>query len=407
MTDHPSPASFVPAARGPLAAGLALLLASACSAPPPPAAPPPVVPVKAMTIVERTADITSEYVGEVRGSEEVEVRARVTGVMLSKHFVDGTIVKKGDLLFRVDDREFRNQLAQARANVAEVETLLVQARQDVARYTPLVKTQAISRQMYDNAVAAENQAAARVEAVKAGIAAANLAIEYAQVRAPITGRIGEALLLPGGLVAAGNTALARISQDHPAWVYFSVSEQQLLEFTRRFAAAADRAAAVERIRHVRLTLADGTEYPEVGSINFADRAIDPKTGSYTLRAQFANDTGLLRPGQYARIRLVADRIEKALLVPDRAVQEQLGSYFVTVVGAGDKAELRSVTLGPRTGSAVIVTSGLKSGERVVVEGTLKARPGMALKVETITEADLARPAGAGTPTATQTAGAAK
>ena len=372
------------------AAGL-LLLCSACSAPPPAAAPPPPVAVKAMTVIERTTDITSEYVGEVRGSEEVEVRARVTGVMLSKHFVDGSIVKKGDLLFRVDDREFRNQLAQARANVAEVETLLAQARQDVARYTPLVKTQAISRQIYDNAVAAEHQAAARVEAVKVGIASANLAIDYAQVRAPITGRIGEALLLPGGLVAAGNTVLARISQDNPAWVYFSVSEQQLLEFTRRFAAPADRAAAVERLRQVTLTLADGSEYPLRGTINFSDRAIDPKTGSYTLRAQFDNVSGLLRPGLYGRIRLVADRVENALLVPDRAIQEQLGSYFVTVVGAGDTAELRTVTLGPRTGSYVVIASGLRRGDRVIVEGTLKARPGTALKVEAITEAALAAP----------------
>lgn len=345
-----------------------------------------------MTVIERTTDIASEYVGEVRGSEEVEVRARVTGVLLSKHFTDGSLVKKGDLLFRIDDREFRNQLAEARANVAAAETLLVQARQDVARYTPLVKTQAISRQIYDNAVAAENQAAARVEAVKAGIAAANLAIDYAEVRAPITGRIGEALLLPGGLVAAGNTVLARVSRDDPAWVYFSVSEQQLLEFTRRFAGPAERAAAVERLRQVTLTLADGRAYALPGAINFGDRAIDPKTGSYTLRAQFDNASGLLRSGLYGRVRLVSDRVENALLVPDRAIQEQLGSYFVTVVGAGDKAELRTVTLGPRTGSYVVIASGLARGERVVVEGTLKARPGTTLKVEAITADALTRPA---------------
>lgn len=383
---------------------LPLFLVAACSKPAPPAPPPPVVAVKAMPVIERTTDIANEYVGEVRGSEEVEVRSRVTGVMMSKHFVDGSIVKKGALLFRVDDREFRVQLAQAQAQVAEAETMLQKAREDVARYAPLVKTQAIARQIYDNALAAEKQAAARVEAVKAGISAANLAIEYATVTAPITGRIGEALLMPGGLVAAGNTVLAKISQDNPAWVYFSVAEAQLLEFTRRFAAPVDRAAALERLKRVTLTLADGSEYPLPGTINFGDRAIDPKTGSYTLRAQFDNTGGLLRPGLYGRIKLISDRVEKALLVPDRAVQEQLGQYFVTVVGAGEKAELRPVKLGARTASYVIVTSGLKAGDRVVVEGTLKARPGTTLQVSPITEAELADTTAAA---AAPAAGAAK
>jgi membrane fusion protein, multidrug efflux system len=342
-----------------------------------------------MPVIERTTDIATSYVGEVRGSDEVEVRARVTGVLISKHFVDGALVKKGDLLFRIDDRAFRNELAQAEARVAEAETLLVKAREDVVRYTPLVKTQAISRQIYDNAVAAEQQAAARVEAVKSGIAAANLSIEYATVRAPISGRIGEALLMPGGLVTAGNTPLAKVSQANPAWVYFSVAEAQLLQFTRRYAAPSAREAAMDRIRNVSLVLADGSEYPLPGTINFGDRAIDPKTGSYTLRAQFDNPDGLLRPGLYGRVTLVGDRIENALLVPDRAVQEQLGTYFVTVVGAGDKAELRTVTLGPRTGSYVVIASGLTPGDRVVVEGTLKARPGTLVKATPITEAELA------------------
>jgi membrane fusion protein (multidrug efflux system) len=353
------------------------------------------VEVKVMTVTERTTDVSADIVGEVRGSVEVEVRSRVSGILMTKQFVDGAIVRKGDVLFRVDDREFRNQLAEANARVAEAETLLQKAREDVARYAPLVKTQAISRQIYENAIASENQARARVEAVRSGIAAANLSIEYAVVTAPITGRIGEALLQPGGLVAAGNTVLAKISQDNPAWVYFSVAEAQLLNFTRRYADPQAREAALARIREVSLTLADGTAYPLKGRINFGDRAIDPKTGSYTLRAQFDNPSGLLRPGLYGRITLLTDRVEKALLVPDRAVQEQLGSYFVTVIGAGEKAELRTVTLGQRTGSSVIVSSGLKAGDRVVVEGTLKARPGMTVKATAITDADLAGTAGAG------------
>ena len=376
------------------------LVVSGCTDAPPPPPPPAAVDVKVMTVVERTTDVSTEIVGEVRGSEEVEVRARVSGILLSKHFVDGSVVRKGDVLFRVDDREFRNNLAEANARVAEAETVLQKAREDVARYAPLVKTQAISRQIYENAIASENQARARVEAVKAGIAAANLSIEYTVVTAPITGRIGEALMLPGGLVAAGNTVLARVSQDNPAWVYFSVAEAQLLNFTRRYAEPLAMEEAMARIREVSLTLADGTAYPITGRINFGDRAIDPKTGSYMLRAQFDNPSGLLRPGLYGRIRLMTDRVENALVVPDRAIQEQLGSYFVTVVGAGDKAELRTVTLGPRTGSLVVISNGLKPGERVVVEGTLKARPGTPLKATPITDAELAgtAPAPAAAPT---------
>ena len=365
------------------------LVLGGCSRQPAGGMPQLPVEVKAVTVEPSSTIMYADKVGEVRGSQEVDLRARVGGVLLQQHFVDGSLVEKGQLLFTIDAREFRAQVASARARVASADANLYRARQDVARYEPLLADEAISRQVYDNAVAAAQQAQAEVEASRAALQEAQLGVEYAEVRAPLHGRIGVAQVFPGGLVTAGQTLLAPLSSDDPAWVYFSISEAELLDFEKRNGNQ-PRAADDARLK-VRLILSDGNEYPLPGRINFGDRALDPTTGTYKLRAEFPNPEHKLMPGLFARVRATGAKLDNALVVPDRAVQEQLGRFFLTVVGEGDKAELRPVTLGPRFGNRQVIASGLAAGDRVVAEGIQKARPGAQLKVIPVTMEEFDRP----------------
>jgi len=349
------------------------------------------VEVKAVTVAPSSTITYADKVGEVRGSQEVDLRARVSGILLQTHFEDGALVEKGQLLFSIDAREYRAQVNSARAQVASAEANLYRARQDVARYEPLLADEAIARQVYDNAVATARQAQAQVEASRATLQETELGLEYAEVRAPLHGRIGATQVFPGGLVTAGQTELATISADDPAWVYFTISEAELLDFERRMGGR--EVAADDPARNVQLILSDGSVYPLPGRINFGDRALDATTGTYKLRAEFPNPNHALLPGLFARVRATGAKLDNALIVPDRAVQEQLGRYFLTIVGEGDKAEMRPVTLGQRFGNRQVIVGGLQAGDRVVVEGIQKARPGAPLKVVPVKLEDFDRPAG--------------
>ena len=364
-----------------ISASLCALLLSACGNEPAAPVMPP-LPVKAMEVLQRDTAISKELVGEVRGSQEVELRARVSGILTGKHFQDGALVKRGQLLFSIDAREYRAQAAAAEAAASR-------AQLDVERYRPLVAENAISRQVYDNAVAVAKQTRAQADA-------AQLGLDYAEVRAPFDGRIGDADIFEGGLVSAGQTVLASISSAHPAWVYFSVSENDVLDFQRRNGSTEPAEGSVAR--KVRLTLGDGTEYPLEGTINFSDRALDSRTGTYRLRAEFENPDNILKPGMFARIRVNGENLSQAILVPERAVIQQLGAYFVIVVGPENKAVQRPVKPGARVGPLWVIESGLASGDKIVVEGIQKARPGTVLKPIMVTEAQLdAAPAAASRP----------
>ena len=380
------------------AVGLCAFLAAGCGqgSPDMPQAAP--VQVKAITVEPSSTVMYADKVGGVRGSQEVDLRSRVSGILLQKHFADGSLVQEGQLLFSIDAREFRAQVASAEAQLASAEANLARARQDVERYRPLLADEAIARQVYDNAVAAQMQAEAQVNASRAALEETRLGLEYAEVRSPLTGRIGASQVFPGDLITAGQTLLATLSSDDPAWVYFSISESELLEFDKRSAGKEPSVESVDKAsRIVRLILSDGSVYPHEGMINFGDRALDPTTGTYTLRAEFPNPDHKLLPGLFARIRATGVQLQNALIVPDRAVQEQLGRYFVTVVGEGDKAELRPVELGQRFGNRQVVKSGIDAGDRVVVEGHQKARPGTPLEVTEVKLEDFDRPAAAGRP----------
>lgn len=351
----------------------ASILLIACSKDKPPVMP--AMPVKVIEVVQRDTAISKDLVGEVRGSQEVNLNARVSGILTGIHFTEGALVKKGDLLFSIDPREYRAQAAAAEAAASRAEL-------DVVRYKPLLAENAISKQIYDNAVATAKQTRAQADA-------ANLGLEYANVRAPFDGRIGDSDLFVGGLVSAGVTVLATISNANPAWVYFSVSENDLLEFQRKMGTG--ELAADSPARKVRLTLGNGSEYPLEGLINFSDRALDTRTGTYRLRAEFANPDNILLPGMFVRIRVTGENLNNALLVPERSVIQQLGSYFVISVDENNKAVQKPIIPGPRAGAMWVIESGIVAGERIVVEGIQKARPGTLLQPILIKEADLNQP----------------
>src|SRR6056297_641966 len=357
---------------------LGLLLLTGCSPPPEPP-PPPAVGVKAMRVEPAPLQLFREYVGEVSGSRDVVVRSRVGGVLLEKHFRDGALVEEGQLLFTIDSRELQARLSGAEAALGAARANLARAREDVDRYEALLAENAIARQTYDNAVAALEAARAEVEGNAALVEQAALGVEYASIRAPLGGRIGAAQVAVGDLITAGRTALAELSEDDPAWVYFRLSENELLEFIRR--PDAGEAGAGRAAPRVQLIFSDGSTYEHTGVINFTDRALDAGTGTYRLRGEFPNPDHRLIPGLFARIRVQVDELEAAITVPDRAVVQLLGRYFVTVVGADGRAEQRPVETGPRQGGLWVIEQGLEPRDRVVVEGIQKAAPGTPLEVQ--------------------------
>ncbi len=338
------------------------------------------VPVKAMHVLQQDTILYRDFIGEVTGSQVVEVRSQVNGVLLEKHFNDGALVNEGDLLFSIDARELNAELAVAEARLSAARASLAQARQDVERYKPLLEENAIARQVFDNAIAMEEAARAEVNANEALVEQSQVAAAYAEVVAPLTGRVGAAEVSVGDLISAGSTLLVEISDDDPAWVNFNTSETDLLAYLQGDPAS----IRGDEVQEVILTLSDNNEYLYPGRINFSDRALDPHTATYRVRAEFPNPDNLLRPGLFARIRVQGASISDALLIPDRAVTQLLNHYFVTVVDASGKAEQRSVIPAQRAGALWIIQEGLDASDVVVVEGFQKAPDGALLDVTMIT-----------------------
>lgn len=349
---------------------LALLL-SACSETPPPEAPP--VPVRVETVQSRDIPVYKEFVGELVSSRQVTVRPRIGGIFLRQHVADGALVEEGDKLFTIDAQETVEQRDAAEADLAAARAQQARADADVARYEPLLADEAIARQIYDNAVAAAEAAAAGVDARAAMLRQAELAIEYSEVVAPLSGRLGETLVSEGTLVTAGFTALVELAVDNPLWVYINPSASDLSAYVRR---ERERPELSEQLlRNATLLLADGEAYSRTGRINFAERALDPATDTYRLRIEFENPEGELLPGQFVRVRLQTDLYPNTVLIPARAVSQVLDQAFVAVLQPDSTLEQRPVTLGPRIAGDWIIESGLEAGETIVVDGAQKARPG--------------------------------
>ena len=353
---------------------LAASLLASCEVKKEEAPPPPPPEIKVSKVLERDVPVYVEAIGETRGNTEIEIRARVEGFIESVDYKEGQLVKKGDLLYTIDARPFETNLAQTKAQLAESEARLARAHQDVVRYEPLVAKNAISRQEYDNAVAVEQANTAGVEAAKAVVKQAEIDLSYTKVMAPEDGLAGRTEVYAGTLVGRGqSTLLTRISRIDPIRVRFSFPERDYLTFARKRGSGVDANAGSDV--PFELVMADGSVHAQPGKLVFVDRNVDSQTGTIMAEAEFPNPGQIVRPGQYGRVRARIEMRKGAILVPQRAVQETQGTFNVMVV-AGDTTEQRRVETGERVGSLWVITSGLKSGDRVVVEGLQKVRPKM-------------------------------
>lgn len=334
---------------------------------------PPTVEVA--PVVRQDVDVTSEWIGTLDGSVNAEIRPQVEGYVLRRVYKEGSYVAKGALLFEIDPRQFQAALDQANGDLERNQAALAKARLDVERFTPLAAEKAISQEELDNANSALSQAAANVASAKAAVERARLNLTWSRVVSPIDGIAGMARAQVGDLVS-GATLMTTVSTVDPIRAYFSPSEQEYMAWLQHLAPegrAASPPAGDTRL--FALVLADGSTYPERGELAFTDRSVDVKTGTITVAAVFPNPTRVLRPGQYARIRAVTEVRRGALLVPQRAVSELQGTYQVVVVGPENKAEVRPVQTAERVGRLWVIEKGLSPGDRVVVEGLQKARPG--------------------------------
>ncbi len=360
-----------------LAAFALTLIAFGCSKPAPPAPQPPNVQVA--EVIQRDVPIFVEAIGQTRGAEEVEVRARVQGFLESVAFEEGSAVRKGKLLYTIDPREYEAALSQAKGRVAQAQADLARFEQDVARYQPLVEQNALPKQNLDTAVAQANAGRANVEAAQAAVTQAQLNLSYTKIFAPTDGIIGKTEVNVGNLVGQGqNTLLTHISQVETIHVRFTVPERDYLYYARRRQERGGNSAPGASLPF-ELVLADGSVNPHKGRLVFVDRNVDPVTGTILLEAAFPNPGAIVRPGQFARVRAPVDLKKGAILVPQRAVTELQGIYNVAVVGSGDTVEIRMVTPADRIGTLWVIDSGLKAGDRIVVEGLQKVRAGMKVK----------------------------
>jgi membrane fusion protein (multidrug efflux system) len=369
---------------------VAALLAAACGPQTPPAPPP--VDVVVADVVQRDVPITSEWIGTTQGLVDAQVRAQVSGYLISRDYREGSLVKEGDLLFVIDPRPYRAALEAAQGQLGRAQAALTKAEQDVARYTPLAKEGAVSQQELDDAIQARNAGRAAVQSARADLDKAKLDLAFTDIRSPITGIAGIAQAQVGDLVGPSTSEpLTVVSQMDPIQVVFPVSEREYLSYVKRRQAPSEQSQEQSQAGTLRLVLADGSIYPHPGHVTVAGRAVDPKTGTLLLKGEFPNPGNVLRPGQYARVQAVLETRKAALLVPQRAVQELQGTYQVAVVGPDQKVEMRVVEPGPRTDGSWVIDKGLEPGERVIVEGVQKVRTGVAVNPQPATAPAVAAP----------------
>jgi len=389
--------------------------------------PPPTVVVAAVS--QKTVPIYSEYVGQTRADNTVELRARVEGLLQKVYFREGAAVRKGQLLFTIDKRPFeaalqsakalaakavadlaqaqqRTDVLQAQAQLADAQAVLARADQDVARLAPLAKEKAVTEQDLDAAIASQKSAKATVEArlanvtnleaavkytieraraeisaSQARVTQAQLDLSYCDIYSPISGVIGFLQVDEGNLVGRGDaTLLATVSASDPLLVDFSVSEIEYLKLTDP-KTAGDRAGTLR----FDLVLSDESVHPHHGTFKVLDRTVDPATGTMKVEAVFPNPGSYLRPGQFARVRVAVAERENAILVPQRAIQEMQGAKTVLVVDDQNKVAVRTIKLGEKSDKDVVVLDGLNPGERVIVEGMQKVRPGSQVNPSTADE----------------------
>jgi len=333
---------------------------------------PPAPEVSVIEVAPKPVALYNEYVAQTQAPDTIEIRAQVTGLLQRQAFTDGTRVKKGDLLYVIDQRPFAAQVAQAKGALAQAEANLVNARQNLDRNGRLIAEKAVSQADYDNAVAQQSAGEALVVAQRALLRNAELNLEFATLRAPREGFMSRSEVKPGALINAQQTLMTTLYSTDPMWVYFTISEDRLLELRK-----APRAP--DKTTPFRIRLADGSEYALTGRLDFVDAAIDQKSGTLQVRITVPNPERVLRPGLFVRVSVPVLDTAEAIVIPQQAVQELQGTKSVFVVGADGKAQVRQIIATRRLGNDWVVAKGLSAGEQVVVEGIGKVRPGAPVK----------------------------
>ncbi|BCN37162.1 MexX family efflux pump subunit [Alicycliphilus denitrificans] len=378
-----------PAAALSIALAAALALA-ACgkkdAAPAGAGGPPPAPQVGVVTVQPGDIGLVTELPGRLEASRIAEVRARAAGILQKRLFAEGSDVKAGQKLFLIDSAPYEAALAQAQASVAQAEASLAQSRALAERYRPLVAVNAISKQEYDNAVAAQKTAEANVAAAKAAVTTARINLGYATVTAPISGRIGRALVTEGALVGQGTpTELAVIQQIDPLYINFTQSASEALKLRAAMASGKYKKAGANAA-NVSVVLEDGSVHKQPGRLLFTDLTVDATSGQVTLRAEVPNPDRSLLPGLYVRVRLEQAQVDNGVLLPQQAVTRTGAADTVMVVGEGGRVSPRPVKLGPAQGTNWVVLDGLKAGEQVMVDGFQKlprVKPGDPMVVQPV------------------------
>ncbi|HDN9020955.1 TPA: efflux RND transporter periplasmic adaptor subunit [Aeromonas salmonicida] len=366
--------------RGCIALALISVLAGCGDKPASSAQVRPPVPVVVAEAKLTDVPLTTEMVGETAGYREIEVRSRVNGILLERTYVEGQPVTAGQELFLIDPAPYKVALEQAKGALAQEQARFNKARADRDRIIPLFKRQVVSRKDYDDTIANYEAAIASRQAAQAKVKEAELNLSYTQVTAPIDGMASKSSQSEGSLIStnANSSLLTTITQYNPLYVNFSYSEQDRLNFETSVRKGLIEAKDTTNWRtHIRL--ADGSVYPQAGKLNFSDNRVDPQTGTIRARAIFDNKEGVLLPGQFVRLTIDLGIRKNAIVVPARAIVQSQADRMVMVVDGDDKVVPRPVRLGPAIAEGVLIESGLDAGERYIVEGLMKARPGSIVK----------------------------
>ncbi|MBC7490129.1 MAG: efflux RND transporter periplasmic adaptor subunit [Glaciimonas sp.] len=341
------------------------------------AAPP--VEVSVISIAPERLSLTTELPGRLEATRIAEVRARAAGIVLKRNFREGSDVKAGEVLFRIDPAPLQATYESTQASLVKAEANLTQANLKAQRYKPLVEANAVSKQDYDDAVALQKQAAADVASAKAARQTARLNLGYATVTSPISGRIGRAMVTEGALVGQGEaTQLATVQQVDPIYVNLTQSSTDILKLQQAMKSGQLQSLGKEQVK-VTLVTEDGSTYPKSGKLLFSDLTVDPNTGSVSIRAEFPNPDHSLLPGMYVRAKLEQAVSDQAITVPQQAVTRDMTGATVFVVGKDNKVAARIIKADNAQGDKWVVTDGLKTGDKVIVEGLQKIKPGAVVK----------------------------
>jgi RND family efflux transporter MFP subunit len=376
---------FVTVVLPALAAAVLTLLLQGCRSEATTQAAAPLPQVAVASALERQVQEWDEFTGRLEAVESVEIRPRVAGYIESVNFEEGSIVRKGDLLFVIDPRPYRAELAKAEAELARAVARAELSSTDVERSEKLLGVKAVSREEYDQRLNAQREAQANVEAARAAVTSARLNIEFTRVTSPINGRVSRAAVTAGNLVTGGSTQatlLTTVVSIDPIYVSFEGDEQVYLKYTE-LARRGDRQSSRDTANPVLMELANEQGYPHKGVMTFVDNQVDSRTGTIRARASFDNRDGYLTPGLFARVKLIGHSSHKAVLVDDRAIGTDQSQKFVYVIDSDNKVAYRSVKIGRLTDGLRIVQEGLQPGESVVVNGMQRVHPGTVVAPEKV------------------------